>query len=297
MICARASLSSTSAIRAAMCDWRSLAAAYSAFSFRSPWARASSMSWTFLGRSTDFKCLSSSRSLRCPSGVIGTFCLLIILFSPPLLFLPCHVRNAFLGVRPAREHEKVIRKTVDVDNNLRIDRGSLRLGEGDHVAFRATAHRAGDMAAGRKLGASRQNERLQWIELRFHPVDRRLQRRRVLVGDEGNQLSLKLRRIGRGQNGPDVEQIVLDLFQKRRNLGNHGRRRQAADPTDGRIQFVDRSVRADTRMILPDTAASEETGFSLIAGFCINLHGFRLRLQPFPPPPSFAGYPTSVIES
>src|SRR3954469_22235457 len=62
-----------------MNPWRSLAAWYSAFSLRSPWARASSMSWTFLGRSTSRSRLSSSRSACCPRGVIGNLAILVLL--------------------------------------------------------------------------------------------------------------------------------------------------------------------------------------------------------------------------
>ena len=46
-------------------------AEYSAFSEMSPWARAVSMSSTFLGRSTSRRRLSSSRSFFCPAGVMG----------------------------------------------------------------------------------------------------------------------------------------------------------------------------------------------------------------------------------
>src|SRR5215218_4614687 len=55
-----------------MRPWRSLAAWYSAFSERSPWSRAVPMSLTTCGISTSLSLRSSSRSLACPSGVIGT---------------------------------------------------------------------------------------------------------------------------------------------------------------------------------------------------------------------------------
>src|SRR5216117_2073162 len=59
MICASASLCSRSRIRASMWLWRSLAAWNSAFSLRSPWPLASSISLMFLGRSTFFNRSSS----------------------------------------------------------------------------------------------------------------------------------------------------------------------------------------------------------------------------------------------
>ncbi len=51
MICARLTLSSMSAIVASTWPCRSFAAWYSAFSDRSPWARASSIASTISGRS------------------------------------------------------------------------------------------------------------------------------------------------------------------------------------------------------------------------------------------------------
>src|SRR3954468_12980552 len=68
---ARARTPSSSRERPSMNACFSLAAWYSAFSRRSPWARASSMSWTFLGRSISRSRLSSSRSTLMPRGVMG----------------------------------------------------------------------------------------------------------------------------------------------------------------------------------------------------------------------------------
>jgi hypothetical protein len=52
MIWAADSLPSTSWMRPSMKPWRSLAASYSAFSLRSPWARASAMALMTQGRCT-----------------------------------------------------------------------------------------------------------------------------------------------------------------------------------------------------------------------------------------------------
>ncbi len=71
MIWARASRSSSIWIRPSMCDWRSLAAWYSAFSRRSPCSRATEMSWTFLGRSTDLRRFSSRLIASAPARVMG----------------------------------------------------------------------------------------------------------------------------------------------------------------------------------------------------------------------------------
>src|SRR4051812_35211476 len=71
MTSARARMPSISRERPSMKPWRSLAAWNSEFSRRSPWARASSMSRTFLGRSTSRSFFSSSRSAWMPRGVMG----------------------------------------------------------------------------------------------------------------------------------------------------------------------------------------------------------------------------------
>ena len=63
---ARAIQSLRSRMRPSMWDCFSLAAWYSAFSFRSPWARATSISLEIFPRSTDWRCLSSSLSFRRP---------------------------------------------------------------------------------------------------------------------------------------------------------------------------------------------------------------------------------------
>src|SRR5712671_3472925 len=60
---ARASLSSSSAMRPSLCDCDSLAAWYSAFSDRSPCVRASVICWMMRGRSTCWRCLSSFSSV------------------------------------------------------------------------------------------------------------------------------------------------------------------------------------------------------------------------------------------
>ena len=57
MICAAESLPSISWMRPSMKPWRSLAASYSAFSLRSPWARASAMALMTQGRSTVLRSL------------------------------------------------------------------------------------------------------------------------------------------------------------------------------------------------------------------------------------------------
>src|SRR4051812_2549171 len=72
MTSACASIASISRERPSMKPCFSFAAWNSAFSRRSPWARASSMSCTFFGRSTSLRCLSSSRRARYPRGVMGT---------------------------------------------------------------------------------------------------------------------------------------------------------------------------------------------------------------------------------
>ena len=71
MICAAASLLSTSRMRPSMKPCLSLAASYSAFSDRSPWARASEIAWMTAWRSTFFSRLSSSLSFSAPRRVSG----------------------------------------------------------------------------------------------------------------------------------------------------------------------------------------------------------------------------------
>src|SRR5580704_8021822 len=65
-------MSSISAIRPSMKLWRSRAAAYSAFSERSPCSRAAAIALMIAGRSTLFSCFSSSVRLFSPSAVVGT---------------------------------------------------------------------------------------------------------------------------------------------------------------------------------------------------------------------------------
>src|SRR5205085_2929168 len=71
MTCAAASLLSISRIRPSMKPCLSLAASYSAFSDRSPWARASLIAWITACRSTDLRRASSSFSFSAPRRVSG----------------------------------------------------------------------------------------------------------------------------------------------------------------------------------------------------------------------------------
>ena len=66
MICALASLASSSMMRPSMKPWRSRAASYSAFSVMSPCARASAIAVITAGRSTVFSLCSSARSSSAP---------------------------------------------------------------------------------------------------------------------------------------------------------------------------------------------------------------------------------------
>ncbi len=54
----------------------SLAAWYSAFSLKSPWALASAMAWVIRGRSTLFNSLSCSRNFCAPVAVMGALLIL-----------------------------------------------------------------------------------------------------------------------------------------------------------------------------------------------------------------------------
>ncbi|KGD43442.1 hypothetical protein DO72_5295 [Burkholderia pseudomallei] len=71
MICAADSFDSISAMRPSMKPCFSLAASYSAFSDKSPCARASAIALMTAGRSTDFRRCSSSRSWSAPRFVNG----------------------------------------------------------------------------------------------------------------------------------------------------------------------------------------------------------------------------------
>src|SRR5258708_3952836 len=70
---AKAIVPSSSLMRPSLKDCASLAAEYSAFSDRSPCARASSMSFTILWRKTSLRRLSSPLSWTRPRGVMGIF--------------------------------------------------------------------------------------------------------------------------------------------------------------------------------------------------------------------------------
>ena len=65
MICAAESLPSISWMRPSIKPWRSLAASYSAFSLRSPWARASEMELMTQGRSTVFSLMQLGLQALC----------------------------------------------------------------------------------------------------------------------------------------------------------------------------------------------------------------------------------------
>jgi hypothetical protein len=71
MIMALESLASISAIRPSMKLCRSFAASYSAFSERSPCARASAIAWMTLGRSTLSRRCNSAFNSSAPLIVIG----------------------------------------------------------------------------------------------------------------------------------------------------------------------------------------------------------------------------------
>src|ERR1700690_2589155 len=136
-----ARIDSMSRERPSMKLCRSLAAWYSAFSFRSPWARASSMSSTFLGRSTSRNRLSSSRRACCPRGVIGNLGMTTL---PSLVFLQrahLHLAGAQLGDgahRGARRRQRrVIRNRLEervaANREGVLDRRGARGGVDDQV--------------------------------------------------------------------------------------------------------------------------------------------------------------------
>ena len=85
------SLPSISWIRPSIKPWRSLAASYSAFSLKSPWARASAIALITEGRSMVLSLCNSSLSFSAPRLVIG---IVAINF-----FLMRSVAHACLGQR------------------------------------------------------------------------------------------------------------------------------------------------------------------------------------------------------
>src|SRR4029079_5344909 len=132
MMSACARIDSMSRLRPSMNPWRSFAAWYSAFSLRSPWARASSMSRTFFGRSTSRSRLSSSRSVWTPRGVIGNLAILILLQRADGGLARAQVRDGADGGACRRQRRVVgdsLQQRVAPDRERILD----RLGAGGRV--------------------------------------------------------------------------------------------------------------------------------------------------------------------
>src|SRR4051794_38347203 len=139
----------------------SFAAWYSAFSERSPWARASAISFTILGRSTFLSRFSSAFSRTRPPGVMGTR------WDISLTFLE-------KSRRPARD------LGAAASSSFSIDRGAaLSTGDGVVLLDRADARRP---FASRLHGGDRGARRGQGGAVR-QPLHQGLAADRVAVRD------------------------------------------------------------------------------------------------------------------
>lgn len=76
--------------------------------------------------------------------------------------------------------------------------------------------------------------------------------------------------LGRRKFGSHVEQLVLDASQQRVDLW---RQRFRPGQANGRIQFIDRAIRFDARIVFGDPRSAEEAGVARVTRFGVNLHG------------------------
>ena len=177
------------------------------------------------------------------------------------------------GRNPARQHEQQVRQAVQVADRAAID--GLDVRELDHPTLGAAAHGARLVQERGHGAATREDERLERLQVFLAAIDALLERCDLRIADHQHAGVLGA---GRGRElAAEIEELVLqsheDAFELARRVARGTRRagrehllvEGPREPED-RVQLVDRPERLDARRVLRDLRAADEMRRALVAG-------------------------------
>ena len=164
-----------------------------------------------------------------------------------------------------REDEKQIGEPIDVSD----DRGVGRWLERYDSPFGAAADRTSHVQRSPGRCAAGQNKAPQRWQLRFEPIDHRLEPRDVGVGDRSfrDAAGDRARRVGQAR--AEREQVALDLQERFVDVRIERPRTCEAQI---RVHFVDFAICIDPSVGLADARPVEQRRLASIAGAGVDLH-------------------------
>jgi hypothetical protein len=138
------------------------------------------------------------------------------------------------------------------------------------MAFRPPADTAGHVApAGGRMAAGK-NELAQTRQLRIHSIDGLFQKKGIFTGEIPGGLEGRVV-TGRGQAGPDAEQVALDLMKFPDPVAAIAWQRDN-NRTQKRIQFIDIPVSFYAHIIFRDAFTAEQAGLSAVTTAGVYFH-------------------------
>jgi len=177
--------------------------------------------------------------------------------------MPGIVRHPLLEVGVTGENEEQVAQPVEVFDGVDGDSGVGRGAELDDAPLGSAADGAGDVDRRRQRRAGGKNEGREGEEGLLVPVDRLLE---GLDVGKGNPLQGIPRR---GELGTEFEQITLDPSQQ---VVDRSAPRNGADEAEVAVELVDGSEGLDPEVVLPHPRATEQAGFTGVAGLRVDLH-------------------------
>src|SRR5687767_1367000 len=133
-------------------------------------------------------------------------------------------------------------------------------------------------------GPSRDNEGGERFQLTLRRVDGALELPDPFLVDTSLlELPLHLLVIRRREECPEAEQVALD---RNEHLVDPRHQLDRTRHSHGRVQLIDLAVRLDTRMMLDDPAATEQSCLTRVAGLRVDAHPVNVRMRDRKPTPS-----------
>jgi SAM-dependent methyltransferase len=172
---------------------------------------------------------------------------------------------------PPAPDEKCVAKPVQISHYLRRNFFFPRQRHANPL--RAPAHGAADMQLHICAAAAGQDERAQLRQTRIHLVDLRFEKPDLRFGHT-RLFRMRVFRTG-GQNGTEIEQLVLHALEDRRQIDHRGvlvrqlpgRQTSSAHK---RIQLIDRAVCFDTPRIFGQPLSAHKARFALVSALRVN---------------------------
>ncbi len=141
--------------------------------------------------------------------------------------------------------------------------------ERHHAPFSATAHRSRQVQHGAGASAAGEDESLQRRDPGFQGVDPPFEPRDIGFSEQGLFDAHGNAVPGVGQHGAKGEEVALQVFEHRGNLGAYT---FGPGVTQPRINFVHLAVGVHEGVAFADSGAVEQARFALVAGLSVNLH-------------------------